>query len=144
MSKSDNQEDLDSYIIKMHVQSSNFLATAKKLRDEGFIRLLTISAIDWINENKFEVYFVAYRPSDKKYVKVSTEIPRDKPEIDSLHAVWKNAAMHERETWELFGVTFTGNDSLKPLFLEDWNGPPPFRKDFNWREYVKEKGELYD
>ena len=43
----------------------------------------------------------------------------------------ENAAMHERETWEMFGIKFRGNRMLKPLFLEDWRGPPPFRKDFD-------------
>ena len=37
-------------------------------------------------------------------------------------------------------IVFDGNKNLTPLFLEDWDGPPPFRKDFNWREYVR--GEL--
>jgi NADH:ubiquinone oxidoreductase subunit C len=26
--------------------------------------------------------------------------------------------------------------------LENWEGPNPFRKDFNWREYVRNK--FYD
>ena len=39
----------------------------------------------------------------------------------------------------MFGVKFEGNDDLSPLFLEDWLGPPPFRKDFDWRKYVREK-----
>ena len=76
------------------------------------------------------------------YVKVATEISRDKPEIPSLSSLWPNAAMHERESWELFRIKFIGNDMLKPLFLEDWSGPPPFRKDFNWREYVKRTFKL--
>jgi len=40
---------------------------------------------------------------------------------------------------ELFGVEFEGNQDLAPLFLEDWDGPPPFRKDFDWRDYVRER-----
>ena len=39
----------------------------------------------------------------------------------------------------MFGVEFQGNPDLSPLFLEDWEGPPPFRKDFDWRAYVREK-----
>lgn len=46
--------------------------------------------------------------------------------------------MHEREIWELFGIIFDGNAMLKPLFLEKWNGPPPFRKEFDWKKFVKE------
>ena len=135
-------EDIDdSFVISMSVNKEDFLDTAKKMRREGFLRLLTVSAIDWIEENKFEVYFIAYNPKEKKYVKVSTTIPRDNPEIDSLGEIWKNAAMHEREAWELFGIKFRGNEMLKPLFLEDWRGPPPFRKDFDLHEYAKQQYE---
>jgi len=57
--------------------------------------------------------------------------------IPSLSELWPNAAVHEREAWELFGISFEGNKFLKPLFLEDHFEIPPFRKDFNWREYVR-------
>lgn len=130
--------------IFIEIEKEHYISIAKYLKNQGFKRLLTVSAIDWIDEEKFEIYFIAHNPDKGLYAKVSTKIPRNNPIIPSLSLVWENSLMHERETWELFGVTFTGNDSLKPLFLEDWNGPPPFRKDFNWREYVKEKGELYD
>jgi NADH:ubiquinone oxidoreductase subunit C len=46
--------------------------------------------------------------------------------------------MHEREVWELFGISFQGNTMLKPLLLEGWRGPYPFRKDFDWRKYAQE------
>ncbi|MEA2021909.1 MAG: NADH-quinone oxidoreductase subunit C, partial [Candidatus Caldatribacteriota bacterium] len=41
--------------------------------------------------------------------------------------------------WEFFGIDFKGNSNLIPLFTENWQGPPPFRKDFNWQEYVRNK-----
>ncbi|MCD6380819.1 MAG: NADH-quinone oxidoreductase subunit C, partial [Candidatus Odinarchaeota archaeon] len=50
--------------------------------------------------------------------------------------IWPNAEMHEREVWELFGIYFKGNHMLKPLFMEDWSGPPPLRKDFDLHGYV--------
>jgi len=60
--------------------------------------------------------------------------------MESCVSVYEeNAQIHEREAYEMFGVVFKGNPDLSPLFLEDWKGPPPFRKDFNWRKYVIEK-----
>jgi len=106
------------------------------LRDQGFTRCLTVSAVDWYDAGQFEVYYLVHNLTSDLYVKVATRIPRDKPEIQSLSSVWDTSAMHEREAWELFDIKFVGNTMLKPLFLEDWSGPPPFRKDFNWREYV--------
>ena len=121
----------------LKVSREHYIEAAERLRRNGFRRLLTISAVDWVERGVFEVYFLVSDPDRSLYVKVSTEIPRDEPEVPSLSKLWPNAAMHERETWELFGINFVGNDSLKPLFLEGWDGPSPFRKDFNWREYVK-------
>jgi len=113
------------------VDRSSYVAVARFLFEKGFKRLLTISAVDWISKNIFEIYYVVYSHAMNMYVKVSTEIPRDSPRIYSLSSVWENAAMHEREVWKLFGISFIGNKMLKPLFLEDWKGPPPFRKDFD-------------
>ncbi len=115
----------------------HYYTVAKNLKARGFKRLLTVSAIDWLERGKFEVYFLLYNPSENLYAKVSTEIPRKEPKIQSLSDLWENSAMHERETWELFGIVFEGNLILKPLLLEAWRDIPPFRKDFNSREYVE-------
>jgi len=37
----------------------------------------------------------------------------------------------------LFGVNFEGHPRLTPLFLEREYETPPFRKDFDTREYVR-------
>jgi NADH-quinone oxidoreductase subunit C len=124
-------------LLFIKVKTNDYLSTATYLAEHGFKRLLTVSAVDWIKKTVFEVYFVAHNFDESVYIKVSTEIPRDDPKIPTISSIWKNASMHERETWELFGIKFDGNHMLKPLFLEDWKGPPPFKKDFDWREYVK-------
>jgi len=134
----------DRNFVLARVDKSSYVNVAGFLFKEGFRRLLTVSAIDWLSRNVIEIYFITYNHAMNVYVKVSTEIPRDSPEMPSLSSIWENAAMHEREVWELFDVSFIGNKMLKPLFLEDWKGPPPFRKDFDWREYVaKEYGLKY-
>ena len=111
------------------------------IKDEGFEHLSAISAVDWPDEGVFELVYHLWSYRDKILLTLKVKIDRKDAVIDSVTGVWDGSARaHEREIHELFGVKFEGNDNLTPLFLEDWDGPPPFRKDFNWREYV---GETY-
>jgi len=128
----------DKNILFFKIRKKDYLNIAKYLKDHGFRRLLTLSAVDWIKDDSFEIFFILHIMNKNIYIKVSTRIPRRKNvKIESLSELWPNAALHEREVWEMFGIIFEGNKMLKPLFLENWIGPPPFRKDFDWRKYVK-------
>ena len=129
--------ELKNNFLFVQIRRKDYVDIAKFLKKKGFKRMLTVSAVDWIKKKKFEVYFLLHHPTENVYIKVATNIPRNKPKIKSLCYLWKNAEMHEREAWELFGIDFIGNKMLKPLFLEEWKGMPPFRRDFDSREYVK-------
>jgi NADH-quinone oxidoreductase subunit C len=61
---------------------------------------------------------------------LKTRVPRDKAELPSATAVYRGANWHERETFEMFGVEFTGHPDLKPLLLPDGFEGHPLRKEF--------------
>jgi NADH-quinone oxidoreductase subunit C len=61
---------------------------------------------------------------------VKTRVPRDQAELPSATTVYRGANWHERETFEMFGVVFTGHPDLKPLLLPDGFEGHPLRKDF--------------
>ncbi len=123
------------------------LAVLSFLRDGGYSHLALISCVDWIGEKKFELVYVlsAYLPNDegspgdreKMNILVKTKISRDKPLFLTTIPIFANAEPYEREIHELFGVHFEGHPRLTPLFLERDYEIPPFRKDFDTREYVK-------
>lgn len=50
--------------------------------------------------------------------------------LASATGVYRGAAWHERETFEMFGIEFTGHAGLKPLLLPDGFEGHPLRKDF--------------
>ena len=50
--------------------------------------------------------------------------------VDSLVTVFRGASWHERETREMFGITFVGNPDTRPLLLPDGFAGHPLRKDF--------------
>ncbi len=111
------------------------------LKNKGYDHLALISCVDWIEEKEFELVYVltSYSEKDRKeHIILKTRILRKKPEFKTVISVFKNAEPYERELHELFGINFEGNERLTPLFLERDYKIPPFRKDFDTREYVKE------
>ncbi len=61
-------------------------------------------------------------------IRVLVEDPDDGPE--TIADVWPIGTWLETEVWDLMGITFKGNNSLRRLFLpEDWQGHP-LRKDY--------------
>jgi NADH-quinone oxidoreductase subunit C len=100
----------------------------------GFDHTLTVSGVDHPFENHLDVvYFLSsYLRDDLKHVVVSLKIPleRENPSLPSLTPIWESANLFERETYEMFGVNFEGHPNLQKLLLQDnWDGPPPLRKD---------------
>jgi len=121
------------------IPASGLLRIGEAANEAGFTHLSSISVTDWLEEGTFEISYHLWSYREKLLLTLKTKIDRNNPRIDSVVPIWhENAQIHERELHELFGVEFVGNPDLSPLFLEDWDGPPPFRKDFNWREYVRE------
>ena len=54
----------------------------------------------------------------------------DQPVVDTLIPVFPGANWHEREAWEMYGVTFTGHPDLRALYLPSGFEGNPMRKDF--------------
>jgi len=118
----------------------NLIALCKFAKELGFEHLSAISVTDWPEEGTFELTYHLWSYSEKILLTIKTKIDRTNPVIDSVIPVWEESAqIHERELHELFGVEFKGNKDLASLFLEGWDGPPPFRKDFDWRESVRHR-----
>ncbi|MBA0054049.1 NADH-quinone oxidoreductase subunit C [Streptomyces sp. AJS327] len=59
-----------------------------------------------------------------------TAVPHAEPVLPTAVGVFAGAEWHERETHEMFGVTFTGHPALTPLLLPDAFEGHPLRKDF--------------
>ncbi|MET7357571.1 NADH-quinone oxidoreductase subunit C [Streptomyces sp. NPDC005562] len=59
-----------------------------------------------------------------------TTVAHEAPVLASAVDVYAGAAWHERETHEMFGVTFEGHPGLTPLLLPESFEGHPLRKDF--------------
>lgn len=120
---------------------ANAKEVLKSLKDEGYIHLALISCVDWIDKEKLELVYVLSSYFENDHIILKTSIPRKEPNFITVIDIFENAEPYEREIHELFGINFEGHPRLTPLFLERNYEVPPFRKDFDTREYVK---ELFD
>ncbi len=71
-----------------------------------------------------------YSTNNRHHVQVRTVVPRDGGHLPSVHDLWAGADWHERETAELFGVTFDGHPNLAKLLLPEEFEGYPLRKEF--------------
>ena len=81
-------------------------------------------------ETRFQVF--ARVMSSKRHcgITLKVDLPDDLLEVESWVPVYAGANWHEREAWEMFGVTFVGHPGLKHLYLPSEFEGYPLRKDF--------------
>lgn len=98
---------------------------------EKFIRLSTITAVDWYPaEPRFEVVFHLHSIEKNQYLRVKCRLSGENPEIDSVTGIWRSANWYERETFDMFGIRFRNHPNLVRILMPlDWEGFP-LRKDY--------------
>ena len=112
-----------------------FLKTEPRLR---FDLLRCISAIDWPAKNSIELAYDLISTSLGHAFAVKVVLDRADPQVESVSAVWPAAEWHEREAFDLMGVTFLHHPDLRRILMpEDWIGHP-LRKDY--QDLVEYKG----
>ena len=88
-----------------------------------------LTAVD-LDEQGFEVVLHMYSVRRQHHVNVKTQVARDEPRLPTLSGVWNGLNWCERETWELFGIDFTGHPNQVKLLLPVEFEGFPLRKDF--------------
>ena len=113
-----------------------------------FDSLQCITAVDWFEADPKKaaktgwephtelVYHLWSTPSrvslvlKSKLPRWKNDVPGQLPEVGSVCGIWRGANWHEREVFDLSGVSFTGHPDLRRILCpDDWEGHP-LRKDY--------------
>ncbi len=99
--------------------------------EEGFDYFLYATAVDWpARDPRFTVVWEVRSLEKKTRIRIKTTAAMPDPHVPTLCGVWPAANWHERETWDLLGITFDGHpDHRRILMPETWEGHP-LRKDY--------------
>jgi len=133
---------------------------AQALTDLGFTFFDYLSAIDWYpnlfgkneepptnpivapatsaeldhgttgGETRFQLIARVLSPEHKIGLHLKCDLPDDDLRAPTWSKVYLGADWHERETWEMFGISFAGHPNLIHLYLPGGFEGHPLRKDF--------------
>jgi len=131
-----NKEVIDKHQVSFEVEKQDVHQILSVLKTEGWIQLSYLSAIDWIDENEFELVYILMNWERPVHIQIRTRIERENATMNSIMPIFEGCKYYEREVHEFFGIKFPGNpDHEKQLILENWDDMPPMRKDFDPRAY---------
>jgi NADH/F420H2 dehydrogenase subunit C len=103
--------------------------------ERGFDLLLDIAGVDLLNIEdhtgpRFEVEYILYAVADDTRARVRVPVPEDDLDVPTATDLWQSANWAERETWEMYGIDFTGHPCLKRLLTHHEFEGHPLRKDY--------------
>ena len=99
--------------------------------DLGFDYLVDLTAVDNLGTNpRYEVVYELYSYSNSCHLRIKVGVDESEREVSSVVGLWPTANWHEREAFDMIGVTFSGHPDMRRILM--WEGYPyyPLRKDF--------------
>ena len=110
------------------------------LRDDElcqFYSFIDVTAVDWpARERRFDVVYHLLSPTKNRRIRIKIEAGED-TRIPSIIEVFPGALWFERETYDLYGVLFTGHPDLRRLLTDYGFEGHPLRKDFPLTGFVE-------
>jgi NADH-quinone oxidoreductase subunit C len=126
----------------LHASRDQYVSVIKSLADEGYEMCVDLTGVDYlampqrtigfgIQAERFEVVVNLLSLSQRKRIRVRVQVPADDATMPTLFDIHPGTEAHERETFDMFGIVFSGHpDMTRILMPEDWDGHP-LRKDYS-------------
>jgi len=126
--------------LTIDARASDIVKVATHLRDDPaceFVNIIDVTAVDWPSrEKRFDVVYHFLSPTKNARIRVKIETDEATP-IASITGVFPGANWFERETYDLYGVLFTGHPDLRRLLTDYGFQGHPLRKDFPLTGFVE-------
>ncbi|MDX9716665.1 MAG: NADH-quinone oxidoreductase subunit C [Thauera sp.] len=132
---------LDRGELTIEVPASEYLRICRRLRDHAelhFEQLIDISGVDystygnapWAGKRFASVaHLTSVKYNQRLRVRVFAEEDAF-PVVDSVAEVWPSANWYERESFDLYGILYSGHPDLRRILTDYGFVGHPFRKDF--------------
>ena len=117
----------------LYVPADRLVEICTFLRDDpglDFALLSWVGGADYLpRQPRFEVIYHLLSIAHHCRFVLKVELPEENPALPTVCGVWPTANWHERETYDFYGIVFTGHPDMTRILLpEDWVGWP-LRKD---------------
>ena len=126
--------------LTLTANAADIVKVATFLRDDPacqFICIIDVTAVDWpAREQRFDVVYHFMSPRLNQRIRVKCPTDEVTP-VPSLIDVFRGADWFERETYDLYGVLFTGHPDMRRILTDYGFEGHPLRKDFPLTGFVE-------
>ncbi len=139
--------------LSLAVDASKIVDVVRFLRDDPacrFVSFTDVTAVDYPGrEKRFEVIYHLLSPTLNTRIRLRVAAD-ETTQVPSIIEVFPGADWFERETYDLYGVIFTGHPDMRRLLTDYGFDGHPLRKDFPLTGFVEvryddqEKRVLYE
>ena len=115
-----------------HVDVKDYHEDIQTLFNEGYERMVDLTAVDWFRkkEPRFEVVVNLLSLSKNKRKTIKVKVDDKTLTIPSITDIYPGANFYEREVFDMFGILFENHPELTRILMpDDWIGYP-LRKDY--------------
>jgi len=116
------------------VLPEQLLTVARQLRDHEALAFSFLSDLTGVDcaDGTFEVVYHLLSIKHRSRVRLKVRITWG-TELPSVAGIWPTANWHEREAYDLLGITFAGHPDLKRILTPDGFSGHPLRKEYPLR-----------
>ena len=122
------------------VRREDIVRAVTFLRDDPqcrFVCFIDLCGADYpARERRFDVVYHFLAPHHNRRIRLKLETDEATP-VPSLSGIFPAANWYERETYDLYGVLFTGHPDLRRILTDYGFEGHPLRKDFPMTGYVE-------
>jgi NADH-quinone oxidoreductase subunit C len=125
----------------VHTDQAGYLDLVGALYDDGYRVCVDLTGVDYllaanhpvpagVTPQRFEVVVNLLSTEARQRVRVRAQVPEADPQLPSIYELHPGTEAMERETYDMFGIVFTGHPDLTRILMpDDWEGHP-LRKDY--------------
>ncbi len=126
-------------LFEITVTQPDFLEAIQTIATQTeFNTLSQIACTDWIEEEHFLLTYILTNEARNQNLMLKTTLGREYESMPSIHTLFPQAEVMERDLHEMYGIGFEGNETLYDFVLEQWHDLPPLRREFDTLAFVHE------
>lgn len=115
------------------IAAAEWATRARELHDEGW-QVMDLTGLDRLrlspDQPRFNVVVQLINHDSKQRQTIHVAAEGDEPTVPSVTELWPTTNFMERETYDMYGITFEGHPNLTRILMPDeWEGHP-LRKDY--------------
>lgn len=137
-----SESDLTGDILTITVISNSMFKLIEFLKNDPFMNFSFLTTLCGIHYPERElplgVIYHLHNLNENRRIRIKTFLPDNHPELPTVTPLFKAANWMERETYDFYGIIFTGHPNLKRILNVEYLDFFPMRKEFPLEDPTRE------